>query len=206
MENVYLDLELDDEYDHPDNRGWINLFGQWSDSPMIRATWALSASTFGARFQTFCRRRLGLEHGEVVVAYEPSADPREALMAKVRQESTKTAKELEKRASELEKRASKQIWLELKLSLPGDLQIPVGFCVLEPERVENTITPVLIYFQIHQHLRRTGVARRGLTALARSKEVQKITGTLTLVSDDHRLQAISQRRWNAFKDLFDSLR
>ncbi len=67
MENVYLDLKLDQEHDHPDNRGWMNMFKHCSWSGMFRVTWAISASSYGARFQTFCRRQLGLEIGEVEV-------------------------------------------------------------------------------------------------------------------------------------------
>ena len=61
MENVYVDLRLDFEYDHPDNRGWMNLFRHWQWSGMFRATWAISGATYGHRFQAFCERRLGLE-------------------------------------------------------------------------------------------------------------------------------------------------
>src|SRR5258708_1085165 len=65
MESVYLDLKLDQDHDHPDNRGWMNMFKHCSWSGMFRATWAISAGSYGARFQTFCRRLLGLETGEV---------------------------------------------------------------------------------------------------------------------------------------------
>jgi hypothetical protein len=65
FEDVYVDLNLEDEYDHPDNRGWMNLFKHWSWSAMLRVTWTISASTYGARFQTFCERHLGLKIGEV---------------------------------------------------------------------------------------------------------------------------------------------
>jgi hypothetical protein len=65
MESVYLDLHLDQEQDHPDNRGWMNLFKHWAWSGMFRVTWAVCASTYGARFQTFCRKSLGLDTGTV---------------------------------------------------------------------------------------------------------------------------------------------
>jgi len=65
MENTYVDLQLEDEYDHPDNRGWMNLFRHWSWAPMFRVTWAVTASTYGARFQSFCERHLELEMGGV---------------------------------------------------------------------------------------------------------------------------------------------
>lgn len=67
MENVYLDLDLESQYGHPDNRGWMNLFKHWTWAGMVRATWAVTVGTFGARFQSFCRRRLGFEPGRLVV-------------------------------------------------------------------------------------------------------------------------------------------
>ncbi len=67
MESVYIDLDLEQYHDHPDNRGWMNLFKQWSWSGMFRTVWTVTASTYGARFQTFCARRLSLNVGEVSI-------------------------------------------------------------------------------------------------------------------------------------------
>lgn len=64
FEDAYVDLNLEDESDHPDNRGWMNLFKHWSWAPMLRVTWTICASNYGARFQTFCQRQLGLELGK----------------------------------------------------------------------------------------------------------------------------------------------
>jgi len=63
MENVYLDLKLEQEWAHPDNQGWVNLFKHWSWSGMFRVTWAVSACTYGFRFVAFCERYLGLKLG-----------------------------------------------------------------------------------------------------------------------------------------------
>jgi hypothetical protein len=63
FEAVYIDLDLEKEFDHPDNRGWINFFRHWSSAPMFRVTWLIGASNYGARFQSFCRRHLDLELG-----------------------------------------------------------------------------------------------------------------------------------------------
>jgi hypothetical protein len=59
MENVYLDLALEDKWDHPDNVGWINTFLSWSKSDAMQKTWSMCAVTFGQRFRYFCARRLG---------------------------------------------------------------------------------------------------------------------------------------------------
>lgn len=58
MEAVYVDLELEHNHRHPDNRGWINMFRQWAWAPAFRIAWALSAQTRGARFVRFCESRL----------------------------------------------------------------------------------------------------------------------------------------------------
>lgn len=68
MENVYVDLRLEEEHAHPDNRGWMNLFRHWSWSGMFRVTWAVCVATYGARFQQFCRRHLSLESGTLTLA------------------------------------------------------------------------------------------------------------------------------------------
>ncbi len=67
MESVYLDLHLEETHDHPDNRGWMNLFSHWVWSSMFRTTWAISSCTFGGRFQLFCERHLGLKQGAMEV-------------------------------------------------------------------------------------------------------------------------------------------
>ena len=60
MENVYLDLQLEETWPHPDNHGWRTLFTQWAATPQMRETWRATQRVFGARFQHFCRRELGL--------------------------------------------------------------------------------------------------------------------------------------------------
>ncbi len=60
MESVYHDLDLERTWQHPDNRGWINVFRHWSWAPMFRIAWAASVPTYGARFVAFCEMRLDL--------------------------------------------------------------------------------------------------------------------------------------------------
>ena len=73
MESVYIDLNLEDDFDHPDNRGWMNLFKHWSWSTMFRGTYAVCCATYGARFQSFCRARLELTPGRVAFIKTPDA-------------------------------------------------------------------------------------------------------------------------------------
>lgn len=67
MEDVYVDLDLEEQFNHPDNRGWMNYFKHWSWAPMFRVTWSICASTYGARFQTFCERHLGMTVGGISI-------------------------------------------------------------------------------------------------------------------------------------------
>lgn len=67
MEDVFMDLRLDDLWDHPDNRGWAMLFMQWAHSPRFRHVWSASNRTFGIRFEYFCDARLGLTRDSPIV-------------------------------------------------------------------------------------------------------------------------------------------
>jgi hypothetical protein len=67
MEDAFLDLRLDDFWDHPDNRGWAILFMRWSRSPRFRTIWEKTRRTFGIRFEYFCHARLGLQRDQPIV-------------------------------------------------------------------------------------------------------------------------------------------
>ena len=60
MENVFISLQLDDFWTHPDNRGWVTLFTGWAKSGTFRAAWKQTRHTFGTAFVYFCEHRLGL--------------------------------------------------------------------------------------------------------------------------------------------------
>ena len=53
-------LRLEDTWDHPDNRGWQELFKTWARAEVVREAWELSRETYGIRFRHFCERKLGL--------------------------------------------------------------------------------------------------------------------------------------------------
>jgi hypothetical protein len=65
MESAYVALNLETDWQHPDLSGWINVFNHWAWSGMFRATWAVSAATYGGRFRAFCEQRLNLTLGDV---------------------------------------------------------------------------------------------------------------------------------------------
>jgi hypothetical protein len=67
MENAFLDLRLDDFWEHPDNRGWVLLLSSWARSPRFRAIWNETHRIFGIRFEYFCESRLGLPGDRPVI-------------------------------------------------------------------------------------------------------------------------------------------
>jgi len=67
MEEVFLDLQLDDFWEHPDNRGWAILFMRWARSPRFQRAWNDARRTYGIRFEYFCAARLGLERDKPIV-------------------------------------------------------------------------------------------------------------------------------------------
>ncbi|HEU0120024.1 MAG TPA: hypothetical protein VFQ91_05820 [Bryobacteraceae bacterium] len=58
MENVYVDLGLETNYDHPEFSGWTEQFCRWARSPMFRHTYSISEATFGPLFRNFYLRRI----------------------------------------------------------------------------------------------------------------------------------------------------
>jgi hypothetical protein len=67
MEDVYMDLQLEDFWEHPDNRGWAILFMRWARSSRFRNCWNQTHRTYGIRFEYFCEARLGLVRDTPIV-------------------------------------------------------------------------------------------------------------------------------------------
>ncbi len=64
MENIYLDLELEANADHPHCAGWIQIFQAWSEAPLFRQAWSRYSWSYGRNFRRFCSRRFGLPNLE----------------------------------------------------------------------------------------------------------------------------------------------
>ena len=62
MEDVYADLHLEDNYDHPHVEGWMAVFRRWVTQEAFRRTWAISRSTYAERFRRFYDDRLVKRH------------------------------------------------------------------------------------------------------------------------------------------------
>jgi hypothetical protein len=56
MEDVFVDLSLDDTFDHPDSRGWRETFEYWVKADAMNQVWQSNRMNFGARFAQFWLR------------------------------------------------------------------------------------------------------------------------------------------------------
>ena len=151
MENVYTDLDLATQLDHPDNRGWMNLFRHWSWCGMLRVTWSVTAATYGARFQTFCRERLDLDIGSVQV-HEGTLQ----RLNPVEQDFVKTLRTSHPDSTGWQFHAVRlHVPNPVSVSAtPETIEFTVGFAIVEHQR--------LVYLRIQDHLRKMGLARDAL--------------------------------------------
>jgi hypothetical protein len=177
MENVYLDLDLEVNSHHPDVTGWLNFFRQWAASPVFQITWAVTASTFGARFRSFCERELQLKTTvelelEGSLKLESDEDARNKRLEEAQDKGILDTRERAWLAHHLEKgHIPTPIELRpLKLQAPPRLDelgldsIYVGFALLTdaPNHSE-----ALRYLWVKEPLRRMGLGRKGSLTLIR---------------------------------------
>jgi hypothetical protein len=64
MENAYLSLDLEVNYAHPMNRGWMDIFHRWTSAETFRSHWPHLRAEFAREFVRFCERQMRL--GEVI--------------------------------------------------------------------------------------------------------------------------------------------
>jgi hypothetical protein len=157
MENVYTDLNLENEHTHPDNRGWMNLFRHWSWSGMFRVSWAISACTFGARFQKFCEKHLELDLGKLSVRKRNDVDV--AVKEELNPYEQRVGKYFTRDDNFL---FASLFVLELKVKNPLDSDtnktFHFGFALVNAANE-------LSFFRVQDHLRQMGLGRRALKEL-----------------------------------------
>jgi len=155
MEDVYLDLNLEEEFEHPDNAGWMNLFDHWAWSAMFRVTWMISASCYGSRFRTFCESRLKLDPESIGRLQIIKADwDDERLNYRERELLAQADFDWSRHQVHL---------LEILVTRPDQhetvmVRLTVGFAV-------TTSHSRLAYVRVQEHLRCMGLARRFINAM-----------------------------------------
>jgi len=159
MEDVYLDLNLEEDGDHPDNSGWMNLFHHWAWSSMFRVTWMINASCFGARFRRYCEVRLGMDPRVIgriqVIPANGPADSR--LNFRERQLLA---------AAGFDWTTHRLCLLEMVVTRPDQSALDLTELTVGMAVVSGTSGPGrLAYLRIQDHLRSMGLARRMLDAM-----------------------------------------
>ncbi len=215
MEDIYHDLHLEQEYDHPDNRGWMNLFMHWSWSRMFRTTWTVTAANCGARFQNFCVRHLGLEVGRIELTTVPDLP---GLIAATTQPADLPLTYVEWQVVHAffaeYKDLIQQSQLLLIQVMPGrsdkleataetkEPAFTAGFALLRNPRPDEEGRR-LTYFRIRDHMRRMGMARRGLYKIL--KQDNKIVLDLRPMPETALRQDDEASR-TSFQDLYRGVR
>lgn len=205
MEDVYLDLELERHWEHPDNRGWMNLFRHWSWASMFRATWALSAATFGARFQDFCRRHLELDFGDLEARTVFSGSASELADSATELHEVNFAERhllgdfARDRNDDDRHHEVVSFRFVVPDALPDDptdnlptdltstsdrdrlLTFRIGFAIVRESLDVSTdggpIGDELVYLRIQDHLRKMGFARKSLCELGRARRLVRFAST-----------------------------
>lgn len=57
MEDIWINCELDTQWKHPLNVGWVNMFARWATAPSFRRWWPVLAPCFSDGFQRFLREQ-----------------------------------------------------------------------------------------------------------------------------------------------------
>jgi hypothetical protein len=58
MENVYADLDLEQNHNHPHVTGWMDMFRYWASQNAFNRTWEIAGPTYANRFRNFYHDRL----------------------------------------------------------------------------------------------------------------------------------------------------
>jgi hypothetical protein len=169
METVYLDLNLETEWQHPDNSGWLNVFNHWAWSGMFRVTWAVAAATYGGRFRTFCERRLNLTLGVVrVEQVVPDKDGhRDIASTGLNRHEQRQVDAL--RVVDEQGVVVYRLDLHVRHPITGPdadplMQFGFGYAVL---RGDN-----LVMYRVQDHLRGMGLGRKGLEELVKTRRAK----------------------------------
>ena len=160
MESAYVALNLETDWQHPDNSGWLNVFNHWAWSGMFRVTWAVSAATYGGRFRAFCEQRLNLTLGDVAATPVLSGIPTESALTTAglngheQHQVAYAGGGKDVTVYRLEVLVRHPIVAKEK---PPLMTFGFGYAVMRGDE--------LVMYRVQDHLRGMGLGRRGLVAL-----------------------------------------
>lgn len=171
MEGIYEDAHLEEEWERPANRGWMNLFRLFARSVIFRATWATTVSTRSTQFQQFCRRHLALEIGSFTIGRWVKANnilnQNEALYSDLLSPVELHQLRVLKQTSpnwQWDDIYVAPLCLRVRDPASEPFYFGIGFALIRPDDQDGS---QLHYYRIRDHLHRMGLGRRGLEALWR---------------------------------------
>jgi len=179
MESVYVGLNFDTEWQHPDNSGWLNVFNHWAWSGMFRVTWAVSAATYGGRFRAFCEQRLNLMLGDVEAKQVLTGGPSDSTLAEAGLNAHEQHQIGDDYVGGDKGAAVYRLQLLVRHPIVDEKEPPLmtfgfGYAVLRGDD--------LVMYRVQDHLRGMGLGRRGLVALVQKQDSGKLTfGTRDVV-------------------------
>ncbi len=172
MESSYIALNLETDWQHPDNSGWLNVFNHWAWSGMFRATWAVSAATYGGRFRAFCEQRLNLTLGDVRAKALPSGTPSDSTFAAAGLNAHEQHQIADPyvRGDNGDDLTVYRLELLVRHPLVDETQPPLmtfgfGYAVMRGDE--------LVMYRVQDHLRGMGLGRRGLVCACRAAQPPK---------------------------------
>ena len=74
MQRVFLELDLENDRDHPHNAGWMEIFGKWMRQEAVQKAWNASAANYGRPFQRFVNQLLAKNAAPVAVRPAPASE------------------------------------------------------------------------------------------------------------------------------------
>ena len=161
MESVYVALNLETDWKHPDNSGWINVFNHWAWSGMFRATWAVSAATYGGRFRAFCEQRLNLTLGDVAATQVLDGAPTKSALEGAGLNGHEQHQIADRYVSGDGGITVYRLELLVRHPIKKDpplMTFGFGYAVMRGDE--------LVMYRVQDHLRGMGLGRRGLVELA----------------------------------------
>jgi hypothetical protein len=209
----------------------MNLFKHWSWSRMFQQTWSVSACTYGARFQTFCERRLGLRLGvvwgdenatdEQAILYKPDVAESagrlnylECLLVNRMKQNSAFASSMEYvmplEVHVLHPREAHRRRFDVKPGKPDSddikktlLSFTVGFAVLfrNPETGEWE----LVFMRIRDHLRNLGLGRQALRYLRDELGVRELIKPDEEIGMQTLKEVWPEAKWDQFCAIFESV-
>jgi hypothetical protein len=169
MESVYVALNLETDWQHPDLSGWINVFNHWAWSGMFRATWAVSAATYGGRFRVFCEQRLNLTLGDVAATQVFAGAPTKGALETAGLNGHEQHQIVDSYVSGHGDIAVYRLELLVRHPIKKDpplMTFGFGYAVMRGNE--------LVMYRVQDHLRGMGLGRRGLVELGAKPTVRRL--------------------------------